>query len=177
MNSRNKKLLFVFGIFFVILAGFVLAGVKQGYFNPPKDLTVSLSPVTAIPGTVVDVDVKEYKLTLLVKGTLADNPDLAERIVRFSLETPVTVEVSKKDIAVYEAENDAYRKALWNFTSLSAEEQDAQPFTLKPPTEYSIADGSISDLIPGKEIFVYTQEDVMEIKEFQAEKIHTLYKQ
>lgn len=174
----NKKH-FLIGLVFlaVIVAGFVLAAMKQGYFTAPQNstLTVSLSPARIFPGTIMDV--QEDKLTLLVDGNMATDPELAERIVHLTPDISVVLEKEPRDREVYAAEAQSHMKTMQALSALPDEEYSQKVAELVTPEQYVLESASTQSLAPGMRVVVYTDSDVMEEKEFNVKKIRILYKE
>lgn len=174
----NKKH-FLIGLVFlaVIVAGFVLAAMKQGYFTAPQNstLTVSLSPARIFPGTIMDV--QEDKLTLLVDGNMATDPELAERIVHLTPDISVVLEKERRDPEVYAKEMQSHMQVMQGLNNLPEEEYSQKVVGLVAPEQYVLESASVQSLSNGMRIFVYTDHDVMEEKEFNVKKIRILYKE
>ena len=178
MYSNSKKyFLTALLIFVVIGAGFTLALFKKGYFTsgPVSDITISIPPITALPGKVTEV--KDGYFTLAVEGDLAPSAELSERIVMVHADTPVLKEGIKKDELTYQVDLEASQKLLERLANLSDEEQE-KILAENPPRggEYVIETASVKDIGIGMDVVVFTSIDVRQMKEFEVTDIRILNK-
>lgn len=174
--SMNKKRLIIL-FFVVVIAGFVLAAMKQNYFTASRNstLTVSVSPAIIFSGTIIDL--QKDKFTFLVGGNMAANPELAERIIHLTPDIPVVLEKERRDPEIYATEMQSHMQTLRELSTLPDEEYSQKVAALVAPEQYILEPVSTQSLAPGMKLFVYTDHDVMEEKEFTITKIRILYKE
>lgn len=174
---NKKRFLIVLAFLAVIVAGFGLAAMKQGYFTTSRNsaLTVSVSPAIIFPGTVIDL--QEDKLTLSVDGNMATNPELVQRIIRLNSDVSVVLEKERRDSEVYATEMQSHMKSIQELSALPDEEYAQKVAELVAPEQYVLESVSVQSLAPGMRILIYTDHDVMEEKEFTVKKIRILHKE
>ena len=174
---NKKRFLVTIAFLVVIIAGFVLAAMKQGYFTTSRNsaLTVSLSPAIIFPGTIIDL--QEDKLTLSVDGNMATNPELGERIVHLDPDVSVVLEKERRDPEVYATEEQSHMKSIRELSALPDEEYAQKVAELVAPEQYVLESVPTQSLASGMRILVYTDHDVMEEKEFTVQKIRILHKE
>ena len=175
MNKR--RFLIALAFFTVIIVGFVLAAMKQGYFTASRNsaLTVSLSPAIIFPGTIIDL--QEDRITLLLDGNMATNPELVQRIIRLNPDVSVVLEKERRDPEVYATEMQSHIKTVQELSALPDEEYSQKVAELVAPEQYVLESVSTQSLASGMRILVYTDYDVMEEKEFNVKKIRILHKE
>ncbi len=175
MERKNKIFIGVV-LCLALIGGFIVAGIKQGYFSRQNNsvVTVTVAPARIFVGNITEVDLVNSKLTLAVGGNMALDASLTERTVFFTEETPIVREKEKKDPQVFSAEVESYGKILQD-ASLSEEERNQKLAQMGEPEEYILEPVSAESLSPGMRILVFTDHDVMEEKEFTVEKIRVFY--
>lgn len=177
--NMSKKYFFIGTILLcAMIGGLILAGIRQGYFSGKDDssVTVSVSPARIFAGTITAVDLENLQFTLAVGGNMALDPALAERTVRLTKETVIVREKEKKDPQVFASEVESYGMVLRELSGLSEEEANQKLSQVAEPEEYVLESVPLEVLTSGMRVFVFTDHDVMEEKEFDVQKIRIFYK-
>lgn len=174
----KKYLGVILVVLLVVTAGLALALFKKGYFSAGSTpmITVGLAPATALPGKVLSVS--DDRFILAVEGDLAPSPELTERTVLLTPDTPVLKEGAEKDPETAKADFEASEKLLREISNLSDEERSKFLAENAPKGgEYILETSSVRDIVAGMDVVVFTETDVRQLKEFSVTQIRILNKE
>ncbi len=170
---NKQRLIIGLSILFVIAIGFVLAGLKQGYFTNPREgvLTISVPPTLTLPGEIISVN--DDHIVLAVRDGLEHEEELKERVVRINTSTKILKEGAKRDADVYALET---AQSIEELALLTKEEFDARVAESPAPEQYVLEEVSLKDLVVGMIVIVSVDHDIEGEKEFNATKIRIPHK-